>query len=410
MTLDLSYKIHFFFAHAGKHSNGHDYITEAIEKGASVIVHTQDLIVYHDSLSYVKVEDIRSAMSFFSHEFYDRPSHKLSVIGVTGTDGKSTSAFYLYQILNKLGRSAGFISTVAYDAGEGIQENPFHQSTPEATEIHALLAQMVESNKEYAIVESTSHGLSLINKRLEDVRFQGALLTNISEEHLDFHGDLDTYVRDKARLFAKASFGMVNADCPFASLFQEQKADCRTYAFKNSQADYAITSLKAEDAGQSFDFVHEGQTYKGFLPVPGIFNVENALGAIALLHWAYGIPLADSLEHVGSLHQLSGRMDLLREGQDFTVLVDYAHTPASFARILPIFRDKTAGRLILIFSHPGERDTKNRPLMGKVADEFGDVIILTEENSRSEDIQKIMRQIADGVLNKTERDRSFLDS
>lgn len=397
-----------FFAHEGASIDSHQFIQQAIDKGASVIVHTKDLENYNPEVSYLKVEDAKYTMSAISDIFFSSPSQKIKVIGVTGTDGKSTTTFYLYQLLNKLGFKTGYISTVAYDVGEGIISNSFHQSTPEAMEIHRLLSLMVDKGLSYAIVESTSHGLSLLNQRLEHVHFSSALLTNITPEHLDFHKNIENYVEDKARLFDMAEFSVINNDCPYASVFKERKSQWRTYGLKDLSSDYIAKDINDTKEGQSFRVLNKGNSWESSLPVAGVFNIENALGAISLLNWAYQIPLEKLVSLLPSLEQPEGRMDLIKEGQAFTVLVDYAHTPASFAKIFPIFKEITRGKIISVFSHPGERDKKNRPLMGEVADEWSDVIFLTDENSRSESIKDLMEDIAQGIKNKKRGESLFL--
>lgn len=397
-----------FFAHEGANTDSHQFIQQAIEKGAKVIVHTKELDSYNPEVSYIKVEDIKYTMSALSDAFYSHPSKNLKVIGVTGTDGKSTTTFYLYQLLNKLGFKTGYISTVAYDIGEGISDNSFHQSTPEAMEVHRLLSLMVENGLTYAVVESTSHGLSLLNQRLEHVKFSSALLTNITPEHLDFHKTLEKYIEDKARLFDMAEFSLINNDCPYASIFKDRKSQWKTYGLKDLSSDYIAKDVEDTNEGQEFRVLHNGNSWEAFLPVAGLFNVENALAAISLLNWAYQIPLEKMISLLPSLKQPEGRMDLIREGQPFTVLVDYAHTPASFAKIFPIFKERTKGKIITVFSHPGERDKKNRPLMGEVADKWSDIIFLTDENSRSESIDDIMEDIAQGIKGKKREESLFL--
>lgn len=390
-----------FFACKGLHHDGHSFISQAIHKGASVIVHTEDISEINSFVTYLKVHDIKEAMSFLSHEFYDKPSHKLKVIGVTGTDGKSSSVFYLYQLLKSLNKKVGFISTVAYDIGEGLQQNPYHQSTPESTEIQFLLSQMVDAALEFAIIEATSHGLSLKNKRLENICFQAALLTNISEEHLDFHGSLESYVGDKLRLFQKADFGIVNHSCDFLSKFVSQKARCLTYSIKDNRSDYFVESIIDNLAGQKFSLNHGEIKHDFFIPLLGEFNIENVVGVVSLLNWAYKIPLDSLVKSCSLLKGASGRLELIDSGQKFPVIVDFAHTPGSFSRLLPYFQQRTKGKLIVIFGCAGERYERNRPIMGTIASQWADIIILSDDEPRGEDPKEILRQISSGITNKT---------
>ncbi|MEA1911649.1 MAG: Mur ligase family protein, partial [Spirochaetota bacterium] len=197
---------YIFFALKGIHTDGHEYVDKAIDNGAAVIFYSDDIFTFLPEITYVKVKDTRYIMSTVSSAFYDHPSGKMKIIGVTGTNGKSTTVSMIYQLLSMAGIKAGFISTVQFDTGTGPVKNHYRQSTPEATEIQKLLFEMVENRCTYAVVEATSHGLSAINNRLGDVQFDGAVFTNITHEHLEFHKTLDRYIDDKTNLFRSLDF------------------------------------------------------------------------------------------------------------------------------------------------------------------------------------------------------------
>ena len=209
-----------FFALTGIHTDGHNYIDLAIANGASAVFVSSMPKKIDNNVSYILVDDTRRAMAFFSAAFYDYPDKKLKVIGVTGTDGKSTTVSFVYQLLNFLGKKAGFISTVEYDFSGKVEKNPYRQSTPEAPEIMKILSGMVSGNFEYAVVESTSHGLSEKTSRLAAVKYNAGILTNVTHEHLEFHGTMENYINDKANLFRKAEdFCVVNYDEPAKNSF-----------------------------------------------------------------------------------------------------------------------------------------------------------------------------------------------
>jgi len=402
-----------FFALKGIHTDGHKYINKAIDSGAVAVIHSDDLNVYDPKIDYVKVEDCRKAMSPLSSAYYDFPSGKLKVIGVTGTDGKSSTVSMIHQLLELCGKRAGFISTVNYKTGDRIAKNPIRQSTPEAPTIHRLLAEMVNNGKEYAIVESTSHGLSSKTSRLRDVQFNGAVLTNVTHEHLEFHGTLEQYRNDKANLFRQAEdFAIVNYDDENHTLFEEAAGGIRKLSYSTLDKEcnlYAHHGI-ADSKGIDFALDYNKKEYSIRLNIPGLVNIENIMAALAAVREISGIALEQIINEIPRLTSVKGRMAHISGSQPFDVYVDYAHTPGSYKKVFPLFRKAAKKRLITLFGSAGERDIEKRAVQGEIADSFSDIIILTDEDPRLEDSMSILLDIKKGIIGKKEDKDLFLIS
>ena len=397
-----------FFALKGIHTDGHNYIESAIKSGASAVFVSAMPEKINTDVSYILVDDTRKAMSFFSAAFYDYPAQKLKTIGVTGTDGKSTTVSFLYQLFNMLGKQTGFISTVEYDSCGKVKKNPYRQSTPEAPEIMSILSEMVSNDLEYAIIESTSHGLSEKTSRLASVKYNAGILTNISHEHLEFHGTMENYINDKANLFRKAEdFCVVNYDEPTKNSFiSAASAPVLSYSLEDPNANIYASSITITDSGSRFDVHCNGKKLKAELCMPGIFNIENFFAAALTISKITGIDIAEITPFAKSLKPVLGRMDVVDMGQNFTVIVDYAHTPGSFTKIFPLIKKSVKKRLISVFGSAGERDIEKRAIQGKIASEYSDIIILSDEDPRGEDPMTIIDQIESGVIR--DFDRSFI--
>ncbi|MGL1891361.1 MAG: UDP-N-acetylmuramoyl-L-alanyl-D-glutamate--2,6-diaminopimelate ligase [Spirochaetaceae bacterium] len=404
-----------FFALKGIHTDGHKYIDKAINLGAKAICHSDNLDNYNPNIVYIKVENTKEALSSFSAAFYSYPSMELKVIGVTGTDGKSTTVSLAYQMLTLLKKNVGFISTISFKSGDIENSNVLRQSTPEANQIHGILREMINNGKEYAIIESTSHGLSNKTCRLKDVEFNAGILTNITQEHLEFHGTLEQYRSDKGNLFRKLStttkeltFGVVNLDDPESENFIKYASgkNCYTYSIKNDNADMFATDLSLDASGSSFTLIFKNKQYSTRLNLPGIFNIENLMGTLLTVIYITDKSVDDIINTVPQLKSVKGRLNPVKHNGDFSVVVDYAHTPGSFKKVLPAIKKSIPenGRLIVVFGSAGERDTQKRSVQGEIADEFSDIIILTDEDPRLEDSLKIINDIKSGISNRSEEE------
>ncbi len=401
-----------FFALKGIHTDGHEYIEKAISNGAVVIFYSGDLSEFSPAVTYVKVKDTRYTMSPVSSGFYDHPSNKMKIIGVTGTNGKSTTVFMIYQLLGMAGFKTGFISTVQFDTGTGPVKNHYRQSTPEATEIHKLLFEMLKNGCTHVVVEATSHGLSPLNNRLGDVRFDAAILTNITHEHLEFHKTLDQYVDDKANLFRSlkpgSGIGIVNKDDPYSEKFIEAAdADIFSYSVKDKNADMFAYNITGSGEKADFRVVYNSNRHKAHINLPKIFNVENTLAALLSVVKLTNNDIKTFLPFINKLTPTEGRMITVDMGQDFAVIVDYAHSPGSFELLFPALREMTKGRLISVFGSAGERDIEKRKRQGEIADKYSNIIILTDEDPRGEDPLKIIKDIASGCRNRVQGEKIF---
>jgi UDP-N-acetylmuramoyl-L-alanyl-D-glutamate--2,6-diaminopimelate ligase len=406
-----------FVAMDGIHSDGHRFVPDAIARGAVAVVHKLALENTAPGITYVRVENPRTAMSTLAAQFFDHPSRALHVIGVTGTDGKSSTVWFIVQLLSFLGKRVGFLSTVSFQTDEEIVNNPFRQSTPEASEIHGMLRDMADNGKEFAVVEATSHGLSARTNRLGDVSFNAAVLTNVTHEHLEFHGTFEQYRSDKANLFRSLeshrsqsipSFGVVNGADPSAEYFC---SCCKVPVHRYSSsgiADLAAVQAQEDMYGSCFRMLSEGREASARISIPGPFWIENALAACLTVSHLLSIdplslaPLAEKLRGV------KGRMESVDLGQPFGVIVDYAHTPGAFEKLFPWVRRITAGKIIAVFGSAGERDRAKRPMQGETASRYCDIVVITDEDPRGEDRVQILEQIAAGCRNKERGKDLFL--
>lgn len=445
-----------FFALPGTHTTGNKFISQAISQGASVIVFEGEISESEKSeISraiktrgtspvFVKVKSARFAMSPISSEFYDNPSSKLYVFGVTGTEGKSSTVYFIWQLLRLCGFKAGFISTVQYSLGGEAIDNSEHQTTPEAPIVQRELYEMLENSCTYAVVESSSHGLSSKTNRLGNVLFDCGVFMNVTLEHLEFHGTYEQYKSDKANLFRALdkhnhekilngvktkvnSFGIVNLEDPASQYFAsctkqkvvgfttEGKAGKLSAEELNAQALPQIPAnmayLSARNIasaryGLTFS-IHRFETHDNLknenrvihvkAHLPGVFNAYNIMAALLAVRGSTGKSLEELVALVEKLEPVKGRMTVIDKGQPFEVLVDYAHTPSSFETIFPPLRKRCTGKMICLFGSGGERDVKKRPLQGEIAAKFCDVVILTDEDPRGEDSMALLEMIAVGA-------------
>lgn len=449
-----------FFALPGIHANGNNYIPQAIEKGANAIVFQDELdhelqlkiakaitkrqievTVYEGNVNYfpvlIKVKDSRFAMAPISDYFYDSPSKKLVIIGVTGTEGKSSTVSFIWQLLRLCNKKAGFISTVEYSFGDEAIANPQHQTTPEAPIIQHHLNKMLENGCQYAVIESSSHGLSPKTNRLGNVLFDCGVFMNVTLEHLEFHKTFEQYKKDKANLFRLLdchdhikeiagekltipSFGVVNLEDPSAKYFIDSTKK-QVYGFTTQgKAGKAATNKEvvlpeipentnyfeglnicAEKEGISFDVnIHENtdknETLQLTANLPGAFNAYNIMASIIAVSKLTNLSYQEVASKVKDVAPIKGRMTVIEQNQPFEVIIDYAHTPSSFETIFPPIRKRCKGKMIALFGSGGERDLTKRPLQGKIAASYCDTVILTDEDPRGEDSVELLKMIAVG--------------
>jgi UDP-N-acetylmuramoyl-L-alanyl-D-glutamate--2,6-diaminopimelate ligase len=400
-----------YFALKGLHTDGHRHIGEAVGRGALVVVHEDEIPERDPAVAYLRVKNSRSAMPPIAASFYGHPSRRMVCIGVTGTEGKSTTVYLIWQLLGLLGKKAGFFSTVLSGIGGEERPNGEHQTTPEAPEVQRLLWEMAEQGAGYAVLEASSHGLSPKTKRLGDVAFSAAVMTNVTHEHLEFHGTWEKYRDDKLNLFRAlkgqgAGIGVVNADDPSAALFAAAgAAKILKYSVRGLAADLSLGSVSSGAGGNWYSALVQksGEFIDIRDRLPGAFNAGNVFAALLLVSGLLDIPVGELAPLAARLKPLRGRMTGIPNRLGVEILVDYAHTPSSFRAVFPPLRERLnrsplRGRLIAVFGSAGERDTQKRYMQGEIAAGYADILILCDEDPRGEEPVTILEEIAAGCM------------
>ena len=380
-----------FFCVPGVRVDGHELAWEAIESGAAALVVERTLEV---DVPQLVVPDVRGAMAIAADAFFGEPTRELEVVGVTGTNGKTTTAFLLHAMLAAAGRRTGLVGTVEWEVGGERRPAPF--TTPEAIDLQRLFREMLERGDESVAVEASSHGSAL--RRLDRVRFDALVFTNLSQDHLDLHGTMDEYFAAKRRLFlgAQPPPAAVNVGDPWG----RRLADDLLHLHRAPLVTFGLAD-GAEVRPDGLELTASGSRFRaGGIAVEtrlrGLFNVENVLGAVAA-----GLLLdldEDAIaKGIASLDGVPGRFEAVDAGQPFTVLVDYAHTPDSLDTALRAARELTSGKLVVVFGAGGDRDRGKRPLMGRVAADLADVVVVTSDNPRSEEPLRIIEDVVLGT-------------
>ena len=396
-----------FVAVRGTHTDGHRYISGAFGRGALAAVGEEPAPAdLPPGAVYVQVNDSRRDLAWLADAFYDHPSRKLGLIGITGTKGKSTTTNLVADVFQRAGLTSGLMSTLNFRIGDRDWENETRQTTQESLENHAMLAEMVRQGVRYAVVETSSHGLAL--HRVSGMAYDVGIATNITSEHLEFHGTVEQYRRDKARLFegldpaAGKGLGTKKAailnrdDSSYEYLLPFCRVPVLTYAIEQP-ADIRAVDLALSGERSRFRVVTPNGEVQIDTPLIGRFNVYNCLATIAA-GYTQGISLENMAETLVRLKGIPGRMERIDCGQPFTVIVDYAHTPDSLEQVFRLLRPLTPGRIIAVFGSAGERDTQKRPKQGAISARLADLTFLTDEDCREEDPQKILDEIAVGAL------------
>lgn len=378
-----------FFCVRGLASDGHDFAPAAVDAGAAALVCERRLEL---DVPQVVVDDSRAAMAPIAAAFNGDPTGELKLAGVTGTNGKTTTAFLLRDILEYSGVPSGLMGTVKQVVG-GAEEEVV-RTTPEAIDLQAAFRRMLEAGDEACVMEVSSH--AMVMHRADAIDFDLAIFTNLTQDHLDFHSDMEDYFQAKRLLFAAGpEAAVVNVDDEYGQRLVSE-FDCLTYSAEGTAADYSAVDVSFDTGGASFTV----QSEHGDLPVrtglPGAFNVANALAALAGAI-ALGVDPDDAVAGLAGAGRVPGRFEPIDEGQDFAVLVDYAHTPDSVENVLRAARGLTAGRLIAIVGAGGDRDRAKRPLMGRAGAELSDLAVITSDNPRSEDPAAIIEDVLAGV-------------
>ena len=380
-----------FVAITGFATDGNKYIPMALEKGAKVIVTAQK---QPESVPYVLVESDRLALAQLGANFFDHPGNAMKLIGVTGTNGKTSTTLLLKHVLETtVGAKVGLMGTMENMVGQTVI--PTERTTPESFELQALLAQMRDAGCTHAIMEVSSHAIAL--DRVAGLHYEVAAFTNLTEDHLDFHKTMEHYCDTKAELFRRCNKAVANRDDDWFDRITEN-ATCRllTTSVKGG-ADLSAENLELLSDGISFTALYNGEKVAVRLPIPGKFTVYNALSVLGCAI-QLGIPLADAAAALAGAKGVKGRVEVVpTPGTDYTVLIDYAHTPDGLENVLSSVKGYCKGRLIAVFGCGGDRDPVKRPIMGKIGVDIADFAIITSDNPRTEDPGKIIQDILKGV-------------
>ncbi len=393
---------YLFAAIEGYVRDGHDFVPEALRRGASALLVREGREPSQEvarGVAVISAPDTRRALALLSDRFYRHPSGKLELVGVTGTNGKTTTTFLVERMAEALGLRAGLLGTVRYRiAGK---EFPVERTTPESVDLQRLLREMVDAGCEVAAMEVSSHSLFL--KRVDGCEFRVAVFTNLTRDHLDFHVDMESYFSAKARLFLPSEKGglepkaaVINGDDPWGRrLLRSTEAELLVYGC-DEDCDLMGKLLKSDSRGLLVEMKYRGWKGKGWSRMTGSFNLYNlmaAMGVAAVLGWDLNEAFQAVLEFPG----VEGRFQKVDEGQDFSVLVDYAHTPDSLQRALEACREMAEGRVLVVFGCGGDRDRGKRPEMGRIAVTGSDLAVITSDNPRSEDPLAIIEDILQGI-------------
>ncbi len=390
-----------FFCVVGEQRDGHEFAAQVVEAGAVALVVERELDV---AAPQVVVPSARAAMAPFAAAFQGDPTAALKVVGVTGTNGKTTTAYLTREILEAAGIRTGLMGTVKQVVGG--EEEPVERTTPEGIDLQATFRRMLEGGDEACAMEVSSHAMVL--HRADAIHFDVALFTNLTQDHLDFHADMEDYFAAKRMLFdADPGVRIVNVDDPYGRRLAEE-FECLTFSAEGADADYRAADVEFDAAGATFTVLMGRKTTDTvvFRPIntevrvrtgmPGHFNVANALGAFAAAS-ALGVDPETAAAGLAGAARVPGRFEPIDEGQGFAVLVDYAHTPDSMENVLRAARRLTPGRLISVFGAGGDRDKAKRPLMGRAGGALSDLAIVTSDNPRSEDPEAIVAEVAAGA-------------
>jgi UDP-N-acetylmuramoyl-L-alanyl-D-glutamate--2,6-diaminopimelate ligase len=329
---------------------------------------------------------------------YGFPSRKLRVIGVTGTNGKTTTSFMIHRMLHESGKKVALLTTVAEGIGDNIVAKQEHMTTAQVGKLQKNMQNFADAGVEWVVLETSSHALA--QYRVWGIPYEVAVMTNLTYDHLDYHGTFERYAQAKQRLFTLANkhglrFGVANADDPLCDDFIAKVANHTTYGIKSG--DIQATNISLESDHSTYDVEVGEDTYHIKVNIPGAFNVSNSLAAVSVGR-KLGLSAAEIEKGIAALQSVEGRMNVIDEGQEFKVIIDFASTPDAFTNFFESIRPLTSGKLIAVFGSAGRRDEAKRAVQGEIAGQYADVVIATEEDDRDVDSNLILRQIADGAI------------
>ncbi|HAT4306843.1 UDP-N-acetylmuramoyl-L-alanyl-D-glutamate--2,6-diaminopimelate ligase [Clostridium perfringens] len=372
--------------------DGHSFIGDAIKKGAKTLIVQEDVSVQED-ITIIKVRDTRKALAIMSSNYFGNPKDKLKIIGITGTNGKTTSAFIIKSILEKAGLMTGLIGTIANYIGN--KKVDAVRTTPESYELHELFKNMVDAGVEYCVMEVSSHSLEL--DRVYGIQFEEGIFTNLTRDHLDFHKTFENYYNAKFKLFERSNHSIINLDDPYGANIvkdieeREVKTKVSTFSIEK-ESDFKAFEIKSHSNGSEFK-VNLESVEEFYINIPGEYNIYNSLGCIICAH-NLNIPM-DKIKEGLSDVVIPGRCELVAKEKNlpYSIIIDYAHTPDGLENILSTVKAFTKNRMISVFGCGGDRDKVKRPQMGKIGCELSDIAIITSDNPRSEEPMDIINDI-----------------
>ena len=380
-----------FTAIVGTVSDGHAYISAAAGKGACAVLCERAPEI---DIPYVLVEDSRFALAIASRNFFGDPAGQMTMIGVTGTNGKTTTTYLIKHILEtQAGAKVGLIGTNCNMIGD--ETLPTERTTPESYELQKLFREMLDAGCTHVVMEVSSH--SLVLERVAGIRFRVGIFTNLTQDHLDFHKDMDDYAAAKALLFKTSDLAVINSDDAYAD-FMAAQAECPVFRFavEDKAAQLRAQNLVLAPDGVEFDAECGGVGVRIRLGIPGRFSVYNALGVLSCC-MALGVSLPRCAAALATAKGVKGRVETVPTDGDYTVLIDYSHTPDALENVLKTVRETSRGRVVAVFGCGGDRDRKKRPIMGRIGTELADFSVITSDNPRTEDPDAIIQEILSGV-------------
>ena len=386
-----------FICLTGLNVDGHSFISEVAEKGASAIIVDTDQTIYPENVTILKVADSRQSLSIVAANFYNHPEKNLNLVGITGTNGKTSTTYMVDAILREAGKISGVIGTVGLFLDNKPVDIPFATSTtPDPLELQHIFQHFSRNSAKYAVMEVSSHALAL--RKMEGLLFEVAIFTNLTQDHLDFHGSMENYLNSKEKLFEQCNVGIVNADDIHASHVMAKGTPQKwiTFGIVND-CDIKITNITSTKTGFDLEIDLGSGSLENFqLNIQGRFNIYNALAAIAAT-LSLGIDLQHIKRGIANFTGVPGRIQRVPTDRDVFVCVDYAHSPDGLQNIITAVREFTSGSVITVFGCGGDRDSQKRPLMGKIAGSLSDFCIITSDNPRTESPTAIIAQTEVGV-------------
>ncbi|WP_297714429.1 UDP-N-acetylmuramoyl-L-alanyl-D-glutamate--2,6-diaminopimelate ligase [Clostridium sp.] len=389
-----------FIAVIGLKVDGHDLINDAIEKGAKVIVHSKDISEIKEGVAYIRVSDTRECMAIIAKTFFNIQDSDLIFLGVTGTNGKTTSTYMMKHILEHAGNKVGLIGTIANYIGDKMI--PTSMTTPEAIELFRLIKDMREAGCKYCLMEVSSHASAM--GRVEGLNFSRGMFTNLTQDHMDYHKTFENYYNAKFKFIKGAKSTVINCDDQYGkkmldTLHENSKYDEVVTSYGVDNGFVRAKNLDLQANGSTFD-LYIGEEFKGRvkLHIAGLYNIYNALGVIGMLVVGGYVAVEEVIEAFDTMKAVAGRCErVYHDKMECTVVVDYAHTPDALENILKTMKEVTKGKIITVFGCGGDRDKTKRPIMGSVAAKYSDITIVTSDNPRTEDPRAIIDDIIVGI-------------